>query len=480
MTNRLLLIILVISMLLGAGSLRRGHDWGDDFAWYILQAKSVVNGTVAEFVETSAFTNSESTTHVGPLAYPWGYPLILVPAYITRGIHPLVLKLPNLFLYGAFLVSLYLLMKSRLTQSESLLIVALFAFNPLLVQFLDQILSDIPFLFFTTLSLWLIVRDGRRGLLQNILIGASIFFMVFIRATGVLMLGCFLLVEFSRLLRRRRDWMAVRKIVLDAFIVCASFGLLWILDSLLFPGGGSSYLSQYAGMNPEQILDFAVRYFNAFGNFFGVAAGWRILYYGLDIFFLVGMWRHWEKDLLFILFFAAWLAVHIPYPYWQGPRYIFPLLPIFVYFTFQGMKYWIAKLPGESVSSGRWALYGFWSLIAVVFLVNSTTTVISNLQNNREINGPFDPLSREVYDYIEQTSADSVVVFFKPRVMKLMTDRDSIMSMECNRVLKGDYLVLSRKVGPNQQIPPEEIEACNLPLNEVLKNNRFVVYEIQK
>jgi hypothetical protein len=144
------------------------------------------------------------------------------------------------------------------------------------------------------------------------------------------------------------------------------------------------------------------------------------------------------------------------------------------------MKYVIAKLPGDSVTTGRRALYGFWSLIAVAFLATSTAFAISNLQNNREINGPFDPLSREVYNYIETTPSDSVVVFFKPRVMKLMTGRDSIMSMECERVLKGDYLVLSRKVGPNQQIPPEEIEACHLPLHEVLKNNRFVVYEIQK
>lgn len=480
MTNRPLLIIVVISLLLGAGSLRRGHEWGDDFAWYILQAKSVVNGTVDKFMVTSDFTNSESTTHVGPLAYPWGYPLILVPAYLFRGIHPLVLKLPGLFFYAAFLVCLYLLMKSRLPQKDSLLVVALFAFNPLLVQFLDQILSDIPFMFFTILSLWLIIRDDRRGGLQNILIGASIFFMVFIRATGVLLLGCYLLVEFFKLLSQRRDWMKIRKIVLDAFTVCASFAVLWIINSFLFPGGGSSYLSQYEGMTPEMIMDFSVRYFNAFGAFLGESPGWQFLYYILVIFFLVGVWRRWKDDLIFILFFAAWLVVHIPYPYWQGPRYIFPLLPIFVYFNLQGMKYGIEKLPYGYALTGQRALYGFWALLAVVFLFGSTSFAINNLQHHREINGPFDPLSREVYSYIEGTPADSVVVFFKPRVMKLMTDRDSIMSMECDRVLKGDYLVLSRKVGPNQQIPPEEIGACNLPLNEVLRNNRFVVYEIQK
>ncbi len=120
-------------------------------------------------------------------------------------------------------------------------------------------------------------------------------------------------------------------------------------------------------------------------------------------------------------------------------------------------------------------------LSTIFFLITSSHYAYVNLQNDREINGPYDAHSREVYDYIEDnTPADSLVVFFKPRAMRLMTGRDSIMSTECSRVLKGDYLVLSRKVGPNQQIPPDEIAACELPLEEVLKNSRFIVYRIQK
>src|SRR5215216_4704622 len=123
MTNRWLIIIIVISMFIGASTLRRGHEWGDDWAWYILQAQSVLQGTTDEFIATSAFTNNESTTYVGPLAYPWGYPLILTPAYAIKGINPLALKIPALFFYGGFLVCLYLLLRVRLTKAESLLLV---------------------------------------------------------------------------------------------------------------------------------------------------------------------------------------------------------------------------------------------------------------------------------------------------------------------------------------------------------------------
>jgi len=145
------------------------------------------------------------------------------------------------------------------------------------------------------------------------------------------------------------------------------------------------------------------------------------------------------------------------------------------------MKFVLGKLPEKYAPRRQWIFYGFWLLIIFVFLFNSSVNAYVNLKNDRAINGPFDPYSKEVYKYIqEKTPVNSVIVFFKPRVMRLMTDRDSIMSTECDRMLKGDYLVLSKKVGENQQIPPEEITTCSLPLTIVLTNNRLVVYEIQK
>lgn len=475
-----LFILILLSLILGACTLTRGHQWGDDFAWYIVQAKSILEGTTDEFMEQSAFTNGESTTHVGPLAYPWGYPLILLPVYAIKGISPLALKLPALFFYTGFLIVLYLVMRSRLTEAESLLVVALFAFNPLLLNFLDQILSDIPFLFFSTLSLYLMTRENKRGIVHSASIGAAIFFTTFLRVTGVLLLGCFLIVEFFRLVRHRNDRAIVVDVIKSGFVVCAVFILLWILNLVLFPSGGESYFSQYAQLL-ETARGFLPAYFNVFSLFFGDAQGWKYLYYFVLIFFLLGAWHRRKQEPIFILFFVFWIGVHITYPYWQGPRYIFPLLPIFIYFIFQGMKYVIGKLPQEYRFPGQGVFLGFWILIAGLFLVMSGRNAYVNMQDERAINGPFDPFSVEVYNYIkEQTPPDSVVVFFKPRVMVMMTEHPTIMSMECAHVLKGDYLVLSRKVGENQQIPPEEIDTCSLPLDQVLRNNRFIVYQIQK
>jgi 4-amino-4-deoxy-L-arabinose transferase-like glycosyltransferase len=479
--KHLVAAIILASIFLGASMLTRGHEWGDDFASYIMQAQSIWDGKTQQFVEHNSFTILESSNLIGPVAYPWGYPLILSPVYALKGIHPLALKLPGLFFYGGFLVCLYGLVRNRLTQAESLLVVSLFAFNPLLLDFLDQILSDIPLLFFSTVALLLMTGNRRRSTFELITLGFAIASAFFIRATGILLLGSFLIVGVVTAWFQRSDHETLKKYARDVFTVVSTFGLLWILYALIFPGGGESYFSQYREFKFATAVGFINGYFQLFHSFFGENIIWNILNYVFFIFFLIGAWKSRREDPIFIVFFLIWMLLLITWPFWQGPRFIFPLLPIFIYFIFQGMKFILESLPDKYKQIGVWIFYGFWSLIVIIFLFISSTKAYVNVTTGRSINGPFDPYSKEVYSYIQgKTPADSIIIFFKPRAMRLMTGHDTFMSTDCDRMLKGDYLVLSKKVGNNQQIPPEEIGSCSLTLQDVLENNRFIVYRIQK
>lgn len=483
MRNYLILGILILALLLGSSTLTRGHEWGDDFASYIMQARSILNGKAEEFVQDNAFTILESspTVTIGPVAYPWGYPLALAPVYAIKGNSPLALKLPGVLFFAGFLICLCLLVRNRLSWMESLLFLSLFAFNPMLLDFLDQILSDIPFLFFSTFALVLMSKQGKHGTFDYVLLGAAIAFAFFMRATGGLLLASFLAVEVVRLWENRTDRDVVRKVLRNTLIVSATFGLLWGLYALLFPGGGESYFGQYQAFRAETAFGFINAYFQLFSLFFGESIVWKYMYYALFIFFLIGLWIRRKEEPVFILFFALWMILLITWPYWQGPRFIFPLLPVFIYFAIQGMKSTIQKLPETYGQAGRGVFYGFWFLILGLFLLQSAFRAYDNLQNGREINGPYDPVSREVYAYLkEETPPESVIIFFKPRAMRLMTDRNTLMINECEGMLKGDYLVLSKKVEENNQIPPERIDSCNLPLEEVFENRRFIVYEILK
>jgi len=200
----------------------------------------------------------------------------------------------------------------------------------------------------------------------------------------------------------------------------------------------------------------------------------------LFIFFLIGMWTRRKEELIFIIYFFIWMLLLITWPYWQGPRFIFPLLPIFIYFTFWGMKTIIARFPEKYQQNGQTIFTGFWFVIVGIFLFTSMTNAYINLKDDRAINGPFDPVSAEMFTFIKEiTPSDSVVIFFKPRAMRLFTNRDSIMALECDRLPLGDYVVI-HKNWENSQIPPDRINECQTPLTNVFENRRFIVYEVLK
>lgn len=478
-----LAFILVISAALGSSVLTRGHFWGDDFAAYIMQAKSILAGNMDEFVTANTFTVTQSSHQIGPAAYPWGFPLILTPVYALIGLNPLALKLPGLLTYLGFLLVFFFLTKRRFTLTESLLAVSLFALNPELLRFLDNIVSDIPFLFFSTLAI--LIADiyahetqEKRRLKLAAITGAAIFAAFFVRTQGLILLGSLLLFQgicFLGQSKRRRQLM------FDSLIIMAAFGILWGFTSLIFPGGQTSYLMLYAGFSIDTLTGNIVAYSQSFEAFFSTLPGQPLFFSLFVALFFLGLIDRFKADLLFVLYAALYLIVLWTWPEWQGYRFLFPILPFFIYFAIQGIRVTLRIISKKQKAILQKGAFAFLLLTITLFAYSAGSNAYGNLRADREINGPFDPFSIETYTFIKtNTPLDSVIVFFKPRAMRLMTDRASLALTECERILEGDYLALSKKVGENLQIPPENIDECNLPLDIVFQNRRFVVYRILK
>jgi hypothetical protein len=474
-------LLLLTSALLGSSVLTRGHFWGDDFAAYIMQAKSILTGNMDEFVVANTFTVTQSSHQIGPAAYPWGFPLMLAPVYALIGLSPLALKLPGLLTFLAFLLVFFLLTRSRFTLTESLMAVSLFALNPELLRFLDNILSDIPFLFLSTLAIFLAdlhireTKRKRRWILAAIT-GAVIFAAFFVRTQGLILLGSVLLFLGIRFLRELDSrWQTV----IEASIIVVAFSVLWGMSMLIFPGGQTSYLALYDGFSMNTLTNNIVSYSQVFEGFFALLPGQVLFFSVFVILFFIGFVHRLKTDLLFVLYVALYLIILWTWPEWQGYRFIFPLLPFFVYFAFQGIRMTLDKVNKKHRALFQKGFYAYLLLIVFFFAYNAGLNAYDNLRADREINGPFDPFSLEVFDFIRnETPPDSVIVFYKPRAMRLMTDRNVLALTECDRILVGDYLVLSKKVGENLQIPPADIGKCNLPLDKVYENRRFIVFHI--
>jgi len=473
-------LIVLVSAGLGFFTLSRGHLWWDDFAGYLLQAKSILSWTMADFITHSTFTIQNSSYPPGPVAYPWGFPLLLAPVYSLVGLNPLALKLVGLFFYAAFVVCAAFLARTRLDEVDTLLLTGVLAFAPALIAANDLILSDIPFLAFSTLSLLLIERlprpPGSSGV-AGVAAGAAIFMAFFLRSNGILLLAPLLLCLLSA---AWPDWrLALKK----AWPPVLTFSLLVGLQAVLFPGGQASYFSHFSLFSLPRLLDNVSYYLWLPASTFDQIPGGVLLYPLLAVFMLVSLSKHWRRDIALYAYSLLTVALFVIWPERQGLRFIYPVLPVLLMAGFDGLRLTIAHLRLGWQARALGLMRAFWGLVMLVCLVISAQSAYQVMAGGREINGPFDTYSQQMYAFIrEKTPVDSVIIFMRPRALRLFTERDSFMTQRCEDLVKGDFVVLHLKMDGNGQISPEQIGSCNpaLKLETAYQNKRFIVYQIQR
>lgn len=472
----LLALILLTALGLSFAMLTRGHPWWDDFASYAMQARAILNGEMDEFARRNAFTIHRSSYPPGPVAYPWGYPLLLAPVVAIFGIHALALKLVGVAFYALFLVIFYLLARSRLTEGESLLLTGVLAVNPMLLLANDLILSDIPFLAVSTLAVLLIESQSKKspGFLLGLAIGLTLFFAALLRANGILL---FIPLAVSLLVRYRLDWKPTLRHFLPPL---GAFGLLYLAAIWIFPNGQDSYLDHFSMFSLPRLWENFLFYLWLPSWAFNHIPAGAVFYPLLAVFLLISIFARLKRDLAIHAYSLATFALFILWPERQGLRFIYPVLPFLFIFAFDGMKLAIARLPARWQASAPRVITGFWGILLLLSLGTSVHWASGNLAANRAINGPFDEFSYDLYEFIrDETPADSVIVFVRPRAMRLFTDRDSFMTTRCEDLSKGDYAAIHEKIGDVGQIPPEQIKTCpGITLAEVFNNRRFTVYRI--
>ncbi|MEI7846066.1 MAG: hypothetical protein WCK35_09705 [Chloroflexota bacterium] len=458
-------------------TLTRGELWLDDFAGYLMQAKSILSWSMPDFLLHNSFTVQTSSYPPGPAAYPWGFPLLLAPVYASFGLSPLPLKLVNLIFFAGFLVCLFLLARTRLRQGDALLITGLLAFAPAMIAANDLILSDIPFLAFSTLSLFLIESLHLEKKIISIAAGASIFAAFFIRTNGMVLLAPLLI---SLLLVDWPNWLlAIKK----ASLPVLTFAVLLGLQTAMFPGGQSSYLSHFSLFSLPHLLDNFIYYLWLPSRVFdGIPAG-VVLYPVLLFFLCFSIFTNWRRDAVLYVYAVLTTLVFIIWPERQGLRFIYPVLPILFVTAVDGMRQAVGFLNSRWQVRANLSVHVLLGAILLTALLISTYSAYKVTSGGRTINGPFDSYSQEMFAYVrENTAPESVIVFMRPRALRLFTERDAFMTVRCDDLFKGDYVVLHLKMEGNGQIPPEKILSCKAvqPLADVFHNKRFIVYKLNR
>jgi hypothetical protein len=484
------LVIILLSTLLAFSILSKDHEWGDDWASYVMQAISITQGRTDEFIQRNTFTMRESTHFIGPDAYPWGYPTFLAPLTLACGpLNVSCLKSINLIFFALFLWVFYALLRSRLPPLESAMLLAVFAFSPLLLKFEDSLIADIAFLFFSTIGLYLIekaiLQEGTYlgSLRRNIWLGIALFLAFFVRTNGILLVpSLFLAQVFTYLQIHPRPRLGWKQILTVGLIPYYIFGLLAVINLILFPAGEGSHIEHLSNLSFATLADNLSAYFVLPSYFFGDLPHPEIIYGILLPFALGGIVLNFKRDIHFILYLILSYALFIIWPDQQGIRFLFPLLPLFIYFAYRGMHATFFALTEHHARFGQWLTRAFWLVILAIFAWTSLGMARDNLAQGRGPYGnAFDPISIEMFEFLKSdTPADSVIAFYKPRALRLFTDRDSLLVDRCDALPKADFVVLRKSRGAVDQISPADVTTCNpsVQVTEVFDNKKFVVYQI--
>lgn len=462
-----LALILLLSGGMSLSLFSQGHLWYDDFAGYLLQARALLNGQMAQFVAQNGLAMSLSDIPSGPAAYPWGFPLLLAPLYALGGLRWLTAyKLLNTAAFAASTLLFWRLARRRLPAPLALAVTAVWAFSPPLLQAQDLIQSDFVFLLFSllTLAVWEepgLPRKPRAAILLGILMALAFF----VRTTGLLLLAAFGLEEFLRW--REQPQPGIRFPLLAAL----TFGGISLALAFIFPNGQTSYLGHYAlFFSPQRLAENAWYYLSLPASLFGPfsAAAWLVWPA-----FLLGLRHFGRTERPAGLYLALSLMVLITWPERQGLRFLYPLLPFWLLLAARGLT----RLPRLTPS---FLTVCFGSLAALMLLTSWLQTGGALFQR-QEINGPFDPYSQEMFAFVRQNlPPEAEVIFFKPRLMTLLGGHFSFQTSDCRRLKEAAYLALRKKDPLNGQVNPQNLAACAQPLQLQLlfENKRFWVYGV--
>lgn len=429
------------------------HDWGDDFAQYIHQAKNIVEHRSQ--IDTGFIYDPQYVT-VGPPAYPVGFPLLLSPVYWVFGNQMKVFcryMSFYLFLLGVLLFMFY---RRFYSVPLSLLLMLSFIYNPWMIDAKRAILSDLPFaVLLTGCVLLALARHFTRS--QSLALGILMTLLVSTRTAGwsfVFALVLWSLLRAGASLRTKRNRMEAGRLLVAPGISLGAMVLGLIILNLLIPCNTAvGYANVYkmslksAGTLGHLVFLNANRYIPPISTFFDspVKDDWRLA--GLSVIFrslfisglVFGLVRRFRKpaELDIVDFLVPiYMLMLLVYPVDQGFRFVFPVFPFFLRYVLLGLE---PHLPPTRLA--RIAIFAGTAACLVLLYCQSWRAFV--VHDAVRFDGPLEKPSVEAFSYImNQTPADSVIVFRKPRALALYADRKSTRPEQTE-----DFLRLSKRLG---------------------------------
>jgi len=441
-TGVLLFFILILNLLLALLLFDPKLSTGGDNATYIVLAKSIISG--------KGFRDLSAPGEPFHTQYPFGYPLLLAPLLLLFPQNFIPLKFLSLLLGTGSLLLFFHLFKNRVEPFILIISLLLLALNPDLLEFSHWELSEIPYLFFSLLSLFLLIIGMTRNpsLNPTLLTGlVSMMLTYYIRSIGLALILAALV-----FLIYKRNFKLFFFLLFFAFLIAFP----WFFRNQRINPGQNEYLSQFLmrdPYNPDAGLlssaEFIERFFtNLKIYFFSVIPAITLPFFssllpssftlflslvvtGLILIGIYVLIKNRVGLTEFYLLFYLGIALIWP-SVWSDRRFLIPVIPFLIFPFVLGIKTILGKM-----ISHFWPIL-FVPLLSLLVLANLQVLLSQIPENLRllsqyrkgEVMAGYSPDWFNYYKAAEwvksNTLSSSIVMSRKPSLFFLRSERKGI------------------------------------------------------
>ncbi len=495
-SSRWLRTIALAVVVIGSGILavqlhRNGHTQGDDFALYLRQARSLFDGDIGGVVADNRFAVLNSDGPFSPIAYPWGWPLLLSPFVHLWGYDYDQLKLVSVGVFMLWLVLLHGIVRRRIGRLPALALVALAGTAPASLVHTDQLLTEIPHLAAVGAFVWWYDRIRARATLLTarrfdlIVLGMMVTLVFDVRREGIVLLGVIAGMQLYDIVASidgpksaagltatiRSMWRQLVTPFVSFAVATTVFQLL--LPTALLPDNGNSSsfipdrlgelpgtLTNHLGLGDHPLVGIAI---------LGLAAAGAV----------IGVRRRPTLDgplLLLGIGSALLISTHFR----KIERYWFQVTPWVAYFATVALLAIGGRLFNHRAQLGRAIAVAPLVAVAVAHLV----VLPGKIGDARDFDaagrvqsGPSNPLVVPIFDAVaELTPPDAIVVYYRARTMTLLTDRRSFQTKDLDRIARNADYFAQRRNSNYSQPDVTAATAIAAGFEEVWSNESWILW----
>ncbi len=489
--NLFLILCALLCLPLFFLNIKTSHDWGDDFAQYILQAKNIVEHKPQT---QTGYVYNENLPVIAPPAYPAGFPFMLSVVYFVKGNSIRAFNYLITLLLFFLCMTMFSFFRRHFSKLTALFLVLIFAYNPWTLSFKTEILSDFPYTLFFLLTAILYMYEKNSNL-TFALTGISCGIMMSIRGVAVVFLIAVLIHQVYLFIKAKKSGKLLRLFFQKPLILFGSMMVTYILFNVLLvkvPTGKflEFYSHAYEKYSVGEIILQNLNYYvDVFGGYFDPQLEkWTFITFVSKSFslalLLIGMLYSLLHKRSFIdLLVWIYILLFIVYPYSAGGfRFILPIFPFLLYYMVTGLKQ-----IHLGIHANRKVLVIAGGLFVLLQYQHSISKIIA--QQPSTLQGPQEAGSIETFEYIRQhIPENSIIIFKKPKALALYTGRKTAStayyqsSSEVKNMvtlLGAGYLLLNHDNDPDLGDEPMKkyTDDFKKEVDLIWQNNKFLLYK---